>query len=845
LTELVAFDRFTINRHERRLYAGGTPVAVSSAGLRLLVALVDRHGQVVTKDELITQVWGSSPITENALHVQVAALRRLIGNHLIITQSGVGYRFVGELKPLGPKPRAGPAAKAARTGGRELLGRESQLRDLVKALGRHRLLTLTGPGGVGKTTLARALCQAVASDFADGVWFVELAAQREQAAVIDSVKAALGAEGRFDAVPLQDVLARLQSKQALLVLDNCEHLLPGVSRLAEALHAGAPGLAILATSRQALGCHGEHVVIVPPLGVPDPGVDGLRAARRSPAFRLFTDRIAALDPDFVVQEDQAAVAARICRSLDSLPLALEIVASWASVLGLETLEAKLSAAPIAWAHSRLTAPARHYDLRTALGWSHDLLSPPERAVLRRIAVFAHEFTLAAAEPVAAGEHLHINDVFTHLATLVQKSLVVVTPHKRPPAYRLLETTRAFALEKLREAGEEEQARAKHAASLLDLLLGAEPAWDRAGSATWLSGYAGLIPELRSALDWAVVKGGDLPTGTAIAAASWPLWRELSLRVEGARWLEAALKTMPAATAPAVEAQLRFGVAMMHCDSNWHVARAAFMAAAALYRQLGDRHRLGWALQHLAFTEFLLGDANAAEALSDEARGLLDGYGSQRALAVVYVIQLVLLSHRGQYDAARAAGQQAVRLYEAIGAERAAFTARSNLLDVALCKDDLETAIAEGSSLAASLRATSHGGVLGFVLVNLMAALVRAARFAEALDTAREAAQVLPGHRPLFVLLDHLALRCAMMGRMEEAAMLVGFTDRAYGDRGWPRQHVEEATRARLQLLLRAALAAPVMDRRMQDGMQLSEAGAWAIAARNEQEGQASNVASSR
>jgi predicted ATPase/DNA-binding winged helix-turn-helix (wHTH) protein len=844
LGDQIAFERFVLSRIERRLTSGGVPVAISAAGFRMLLALVDEAGKVVTKDALMRSVWGSSPITENALHVQVAAVRKIIGNHLIITQSGIGYRFAGQLRKSSAAGttlsgsekgrRTSNGSRATPGPARHLLGREQKLRDLAKSLSRDRFVTLTGPGGVGKTSLARAFAHMARSEFPDGIWFVELAALRDQAGVADTLKAALGVEGGFDASPLDDVLARLTSKRCLLVLDNCEHLLPALATMVQALHEGAPYLAILATSRQALCCAGEHVEIVPPLALPDTAQGVGRAARRAPAFRLFVERITAGDPHFTVHDDQVAVASRICCSLDGLPLALEIVAGWASVLGLETLEEKLNTAPFSWAHARTTATSRHYDLRAALGWSFDLLSASEQALLRRLSVFAQDFSLNAAEDVAAGGGVAQDAVFTDLAGLVAKSLVTMVHGTRPPLYRLLETTRAFALAKLRDHNEEETFRHRHARYVLALLTVAERAWDTTRGDIWLARYARLIPEIRACVDWAFGARGDIEAGIAIAAASWPLWRELSLRVEGARHLERALALIGPQTPAQVAGQLRQGLGMMICDNQADKARPLLEDAARIMRQFGDRKRLAEVMLILAFSRFLLADIKGAERDLAEGRHMLAGIDSQRWLAAALALDSLLHMHHRRFADAREAGRKAALLYEAIGATRSALASRSNMVEFALCNDDVPVAIEEGRLLAAHLRKTDHQVVLSFLLVSLVAGLVRAERFAEALETADEAARLLPGHRPLFVLMDHMALRCALLGQLENAAMLAGFTDASYRARDWPRQDVERMASEHLGTLLEKKFSSRTLDALKRDGALLSETGAWALAVRHDE-----------
>ncbi len=830
MSKTVAFDRFTINPANRRLYADGAPLAVSTPGVRLLLALIERNGALVTKDELLTLVWGSSPVSENTLHSQVSELRRAIGNHLIITQSGVGYRFVGKLKSSQQPTAQRDAAPRRRAGApHDLLGRDTQLAEVAKTLARHRRVTLIGPGGVGKTSLARALIRASAAEYPDGVWFIELAAQRDLAGILDTIHGAMQTEGPVDTVSTGNLVAALRSRRALLVLDNCEQVLADAAQLAEDLACGTQALAIMATSRQALGYAGEQVMTVPTLPVPDESVDTVRQARRSAAFRLFADRIAALDPQFVMGDAQVPAASRICRALDGLPLALEIVAGWARVLGIDTLEEKLKSAPMAWPHGRRSAPARHHDLRAALGWSHDLLSDAEQIVLRRLAVFAHDFSLAAAEAVAGGDNLPPEAVFRHLASLEQKSLVAVTPGARRPSYRLLATTRAFALEKLAESGEAPQVRDRHAKYVLSELSEADIAWESCASETWLGQYAPIVMDQRLALDWAVGDGGDSLTGLSITAVSGRLWRELSLRVEGARRIGAALAQLRPDTPAAIIARLRQGQALMHTDDQPELACEALEEAIGLYRRIGDRKRLGATLLLLAFLRFQLGQIDRVEAAAEEGRSLLQGTDSQRNLVQALEVEAALHAHHRRFEQARETLGQALRLYEALGAERSALTTRSNLLDVALGSGDIAATIADGRGLAARLRGTPHTGLLGIVLVNVVAALVRARHFAEAVQLAREAAPLLAGHKPLSVVIEHLALACALQGRLQDAAMLIGFADHASTDRGWPRQPVEQFAIDQAQSVLEAGLPRDAIARLRQNGALLTEASAWALA----------------
>lgn len=810
MAEPYCFGRFTLHPAERSLCADGVPVPLRATDFRLLLALVESAGVYVTKDDLVSRVWGRAVVGDHVLHVHINTLRKTIGDDCIVTKRGCGYRFVTAVQPtnaVAPRAKQDPgnlpslwsAGDSAR-----LIGRNEQLRVVADILANGRLVTLVGHGGVGKTRLALQAADDAASHFRDGVWLVELASLHHQELVPGAIASVLGVKIGASAVALDTLPRYLARKSLLIVLDNCEHVLAACARTVEVFLSAAPNVKILATSREALSCSGEQVLAVPPLAVPCEGEVSADAVRSAAAVELFLQRSQEAHAKFRIDDRDLPTAARICRRADGLPLAIEIVAGWAGVLGLEELDARLDGYLNAKLRAKSTAPQRHSTLRATLEWSYGLLSSDEQAVLRRLAVFAGSFSLEAAEAVAGDDAIPGEQVFEHTANLVRKSMIALSPSRDARRYRLLETTRAFMLEKLGDSNEADLTRRRHAAHVLRVLEQAGCEWETTSDATWLERYGPVLNDLRAALDWAMEEDSD--DAVALAGASWLQWRQMSLRAEGRQRLSAAAAKLRPDTPPALEAQLRFGLGDSLANTTAvKPAQEELERAAALYRALGDLPHLGSALSLLAFQLLTLGRIAEAKRGILEALRLLEPAGWLRTLAIAYNVQLTVETVCGRLDAARAAGEKAVRLCELAGAGHTALTIAVNLIEVRLEIDPLDEVIAAARNLAERLAETPHSELRGCARGLLTAALTFRGDPDEALAEAREAVPPLQSEGMLFWLFDHLALRAALKGRNKDAALVAGYANAMFAKSGRIREPIGRKAVERLTLLLRDAL----------------------------------------
>ncbi len=411
-----------------------------------------------------------------------------------------------------------------------LIGRAAAMRQVRDLISAYRVVTLTGPGGIGKTSLAIEAARPLISGFSDGGWFVELASLSNPDLVPSTVASALGLKLSGE-VSAESVARAVGTKHLLLVLDNCEHVIDAAANLAERFVRSCPRIAILVTSREVPRIDGEAVYRVPPLDVPVPGQETADHVLGHSAVELFVSRMNALDAGISPRADDLASVAAICRRLDGIPLAIEFAAASAAALGIAHVAAGLRDRFALLTGGRRTALRRHRTLRATLDWSHELLPEQEQRLFRRLAVFQGGFTIDAAAAVITDTRLGGAAVMDGIAALVMKSLVALDTTQGAARWYLLETIRAYALEKLDQSGDRAWLARRHAEYFRDVFAGAEKQLKTRPAAEWQTEFSRQIDDARAALDWAFSANGDALTGVALTAAAVPLWMRLSLMEE--------------------------------------------------------------------------------------------------------------------------------------------------------------------------------------------------------------------------------------------------------------------------------------------------------------------------
>ena len=820
------FGRFELQPLERRLLVDGQPAPLGARAMDVLLELASHPGELLTKQQLLDQVWPGVVVEENNIAAQVSALRKVLGGEVIATIPGRGYRFTARPETL--TPRGAPMSQAANAATlppsrtnlprhlTALRGRTEDLAALGALVDQHALVTVVGAGGIGKTLLAQHLLDTRRDTYPHGVCWVELANVTDGGALPATIAAALAVrlgEGQ----PLAALSTTLAPLSMLVALDNAEHLLEAVAPAVEALLDAAPGLRFVVTSQAPLGLAAERIYRIGPLAVPQGPLPAAKALEFS-AVALFVERACAADARFALTDANAPAVIELCRALDGLALAIELAAARAPVLGVQRLASSMQDRLKVLTTSRnRSAPARQQTLRAALEWSHGLLEPREQQVFRRLAVFAGSASLESIQQVVADAALDAWEVLDSLTVLVDRSLVAVLGEDDlAPRYRLLESPRAYALERLAEAGELDALRRRHAEAIAAYF---DAQWDeryggRIGEHDWLAALAQDADNAREAFAWARATH-EAERAMAIGATLL-LATPTSLRAERLALAGACERLV--AEAPDAAPWLRRRALVAAClactYSRPQHARATAEQLVALARALArdepDHFALYQALACSANVAARAGDWSRAADVMTELRALEDpDWPPQR---------LVVGANAACHASQACPGPQArlehrlhvrheLRLLAAAGGDT--HRVMANLIDAELSCGDVEAALHVGRTLLPQLRGTRDEHDLAYTRLNLGAALLTLDRADEARPLLRQAW----GRARAFEIEPdvsaYLALSAALEGRPEAAARIMGFSEAGFSRDGGGHacQPNEAAALRRVRAMAEAAVGA--------------------------------------
>ena len=796
--------------------------------------LVENSGRLVSHDELLTAVWREVHVQPEVLKSYILAIRNALGDkssnpRFIETRRGRGYRFIGPVSAAAAtqlvRSVASPGFRGEEAGGDEaydfggasrpaspgtnlpqpltkIIGRDAELAELQACLARNRLVTLIGPGGVGKTRLAVELGRQVLRHFTEGVWLIDLAPVADPALVVSATATGLGIVLGSAEASVETIAAAIAQQRRLLIFDNCEYVIGATGALVEALLERAPALSVIAASQENLHISAEQIYRLRPLALPPPGTTDIAEFG---AVALFVERAGSADRNFALDARNAGSVAEICRHLDGIPLALEMAASRVPLLGVDQLCASLDERLRLLKAGQHLGEIRHRTLRDTVEWSHGLLDPSDKRVFRRLAVFAGTFSLDAAIAVSGAEDADRWDVVDILGRLTDKSLLTLEPGEQP-RYRLLETLRLYAREKLKASGELETVTERHARYFTELFEQAYEAWETAPDTELLKIYRPEIDNIRAALDWALADRERAQIAVALAGVAALLMTRLGLLAEGKRYTDQAMSLIDSGTPPAAAARLLRQTALLRFYSPQ--ALPLLEQAAALYRRIADKPSLGATLANIGGLYTNLGRNEEAKATLSEAYDLLISSDRKRALYNVLNILGTLSLVTNDYTEARRLYTNALELAQELEDVPREGNMLLCLAEVEFNLNDVERAIELGRDAAIRFRSTpGQRPYLAISLLNLASYLIvqgdplAAHPFAaEALSAARE-----EGGYVVRVLLQLWAFLGALGGRPVEAARLLGFVDAGFASGGEIRQGTEQLIHDRLSRRLEAEL----------------------------------------
>jgi predicted ATPase/class 3 adenylate cyclase len=708
-----------------------------------------------------------------------------------------------------------------------LIGRTEERSEIQSLLRKHRLVTLTGAGGIGKTRLALQVGAEMLDAFCDGVWFVDLAPFADANLVANAIAAVLGLQESPSRPMLETLTIYLKNKAMLLIVDNCEHVLAASANAVDTILRHCPQIAVLATTLEPLGIAGERLYRTP-------------ALETRAAVALFVERAQAASAQFVMTDTDAPIIADICRRLDGIALAIELAAARIKTVSVKVLDEKLNERFRLLKRGNRTAPPRQQTLHALIDWSYDLLSEEERALFRRLSVFAGGFTLDLAVAACNGPALAELDALDLLPSLIEKSLVQPDIAGENPRYRLLETTRLYAREKLVEHGELEAASRAHARGLTELAERLAVDFGTTADSEWESLAEPELENWRAVLEWSLGSGRDVPLGQRLAATLSPLWASKGA-VEGGRWIRMALESVNAETPPAIVARLELAdAAIAMYLTLWKAMLAAAQRAMNLFEQTDDAAGAVEARIIAGRALALLGHPDRSQELLRSALEACEALGRPRLTGMALESLAMALMTAGDIAGSRPLYAKALSVFQSIGAEKAALNVAANLAGAEFRGGDAATALRLATEMLARDRALKNPRV-AVVLCNIAAYLIVLGRWEDARNNAWEALNLAcERHLDVQVVwaLQHLAAVGALRSegegertgdRRRRAARLLGYVEARLASLDTTRKFTDQQEYAAMLVSLREALSADELSDLMAQGATWSDEAAIAEA----------------
>lgn len=710
------------------------------------------------------------------------------------------------------------------------IGRETEVGEIKALLESTRLVTLVGAGGVGKTRTALQVGADLLDGFGDGVWFVELAPVADPALVPSAIAQVFNIEDSHGGRPLIDnVVMALKDKRALLILDNCEHLVDAAADAANRILRRCPEVKVLATGREALGIAGEQPYRMPSLPVP-PENEHLTAAAAMEyaAVALFVERARVAQLNFVLDDRNAATVAEIVRRLDGIALAIELAAPRTKVLSVDQLARRLDERfKLLTGGDRMVLP-RQQTLRALIDWSYDLLSAPEQTLLRQLSIFRGTFTLDAANEICSDPAIDDWDALSLLAALVDKSLVVCEVEGAQARYRLLESTRQYAQDRLEETGEYDTVAARHCKYYSELAERASETFWTTNLEPWLTQARSELDNFRVAIDWGLTRRHDIVAGAGIAANLEYLW-DSGYRREGQALVEQAMSALPD------DAPLQLRAQLLKAAANFDTAATSVekaAQAAELFARSGDDLRSADAREQLAYELVLSGHFAEAAKQHDAVLVAARALQVQRLYATV-LSRVALTGIWGVRDGSRAKTllRECISIYQGLRDRRRIGEPMSNLAEVRFAEGDTDGALASISESIAIAREVGDETTLMKALLNNVAYLLASDNVAEAWSGAHEALNITLRRQgnATKIAIQHFAEIAALMGDYDRAARLTGYTDEAYAAAGHVREPTERRCHDRIMTILRSAMDEEHLAALLAEGNRLDETSAVAQA----------------